>query len=111
MVRRKNNVPLDYSLCSMTVTVYHGARRQVLRGVHFEFTQAVQFGLGEENAKPSFLLVIPGGADIAPGDRVLLGEGPESCGVIPDTQTLCVVSSVKPRYFRGRLCHTEARGE
>lgn len=111
MLRRQKNMPLDYSLCCMTVTRYRENIRQVLSGVHFEYTDSRQFGLGEVTAKRQFLLVIPGGADIRPGDRVVLGEGPEIPGTIPDEPTLCVVSSVKPRYFRGQLCHTEARGE
>lgn len=110
MLRRQKRVPLDYSLCCMTVTVYRKDTRQVLRGVHFEYTDERQFGLGVDTPVRRFLLVIPGAADIRPGDRVVLGEGPALPGVIPDTAGLCVVSSVKPRYYRGQLCHMEARG-
>lgn len=111
MLRRQKNIPLDYSLCCMTVTVYRENIRQVLRGVHFEYTDQQKTGLGEHTASRQFLLVIPGAADIRPGDRVVLGEGPAICGHIPDMQSLCVVGTVKPRYFRGQLCHMEARGE
>ena len=117
MLKNRNPIPLDYSLCNMTVTVYHreGLTRRVLQGVHYEFTDRQTVTAGVAESSRAFLLVIPGEDPIAAGDRVVLGIGPE----ITDWQalhvtampTLGVVETVKPRYFRGRLCHTEARGE
>ena len=115
MLRSRKRVPLDYSLCRMTVTVYHRAdgSRHILNNVHYEFTDERTVVKGQAVRSRSFLLVIPGGWDIAPGDKVVLGEGPEDCswqqlnGAIP---TLGVVVSVKPRYLNGQLCHMEARG-
>ena len=117
MLKHRNHIPLDYSLCTMTVTVYHreGLTRRVLEGVHYEFTDRQTVTAGVAESSRAFLLVIPGEDPIAPGDRVVLGIGPEladwqalNVAVIP---TLGVVETVKPRYFKGRLCHTEARGE
>ena len=114
MLKHRNLIPLDYSLCCMTVTVYdpRGGRR-VLRGVHYEFTRQQQTAQGKAASEPGFLLVIPGEDPIAPGDKVVLGEGEETPfeGLNPAQHpTLGIVKSVKPRYFLGKLCHTEARG-
>jgi len=116
MRKQRNTVPLDYSLCTMTVTVYHreGLTRRVIRGVHYEFTHAGTVTAGMAARQGNFLLVIPGEDPIAVGDKVVLGEGPaiERWGELnpADTPTLGVVASVKPRFFRGTPCHTEARG-
>lgn len=116
MLRRTNTVPLDYGLCCMTVTVYRreGLTRHVLRNAHYELTDELRHSAGVTQYGRPFLLVIPGQADLAVGDKVLLGEGPEVIAWdelnIAKFPTLGVVQSVKPRYFRGRLCHMEARG-
>lgn len=114
MVRR-NRIPLDYSLCRMTVTVYgeKGSRR-VLRDVHHEHTREKTTAMGAEDKVTDFLLVIPGEDPIAPGDKVLPGIGPEEISWeelnAPAFPGLGVVRTVKPRYFLGKPCHTEARG-
>ena len=116
MLRPSSRIPLDYSLCTMTVTVYRreGLTREVLEGVHYEFTDELQILAGRAAASRSFLLVIPGVHGIAPGDKVVLGIGPAitrwedlNPAQIP---TLGVVKTVKPRFFRGVPCHVEARG-
>ena len=110
MLRKIKNFPLDYSMCCMTVTVYHreGLTRQVIRNAHLEYTRETELAGGVETARPSFLLVVPGELTIAPGDKVVAGEGP----VITQWHEVegLVAKSVKPRYFYGRLCHTEVRG-
>ena len=117
MLKPIKTLPLDYSLCTMTVTVYHreGLTRQVLDRVHYEFTDQADTAQGRARHARGFLLVIPGEYPIALGDKVVLGTGPEGMAwedltpaAVP---TLGVVQSVKPRYFRGQPCHTEARGE
>ena len=115
MLKARKKVPLDYSLCRMTVTVYRRAdgSRHVLKNVHYEFTDERTVTKGQAVRSRSFLLVIPGGWDMEPGDKVVLGEGPEDYdwqqlnAAVP---TLGVVVTVKPRYLNGKLCHTEARG-
>ena len=110
MLTLRKGIPLDYSMCCMTVTMYHreGLTRQVLRNAHLEYTRAHETAGGITTGKPAFLLVVPGELDIAPGDKVVAGEGPD----ISQWHSLegLVVKSVKPRFFQGRLCHTEVRG-
>ena len=116
MLKPIRNVPLDYSLCAMTVTVYHreGLTRQVMEGVHYEFTSRREVVGGVSHAGRSFLLVIPGEAAVQPGDMVLLGIGPEVQRwedlKVARQDTLGLITSVQPRYWQGKLCHTEARG-
>ena len=116
MLKPISNVPLDYSLCNMTVTVYHreGLTRQVMENVHYEWTDRREVTGGVEQRSRGFLLVIPGDSPIYPGDKVLLGIGPEVTSwqalAVENTPTLGVVTSVQPRYYGGKLCHTEARG-
>lgn len=111
MIRPKKQIPLDYSLCTMTVTVYHreGLTREVVEGVHFEFTDELHTENGRSARTRGFLLVIPGIFGIAPGDKVALGVGPEITRweALPHAG---VVTSVKTRFFRGMPCHVEARG-
>ena len=116
MLRPKKRIPLDYSLCTMTVTVYRreGLTREVVEGVHFEFTDELRTENGRSTETRGFLLVIPGIFGIEPGDKVALGVGPADIpwesltpALVPD---LAVVKTVKPRFFRGMPCHVEARG-
>lgn len=110
MLKLEKNIPLDYGLCCMTVTVYHreGLTRQVLRNVHWECTceQAVSGGVASQ--KPGFLLVVPGEANIAPGDKIFPGVGPEA-ERWHETPGF-TAASVKPRHYLGQVCHTEVRG-
>ena len=110
MLKLEKNIPLDYSLCCMTVTVYHreGLTRQVMQNVHWECTYEQSRSQGIDRCRNGFLLVVPGEANIAPGDKIFPGVGPEA----ESWQTLpgFVASSVKPRHYMGRLCHTEVRG-
>lgn len=110
MLRFRNQIPLDYSMCCMTVTVYHreGLTRQVMENAHLEYTHRQDTVDGIDTDKKEFLLVIPGAVNIAPGDKVVAGIGPD----ITAWHQLegMVVQSVRPRYFYGTVCHTEARG-
>ena len=114
MLKHRSLYPLDYSLCGMTVTVISpGGSRRVLENVHYECTQTLETAAGQGERTTGFLLVIPGIDPIAPGDKVLPGQAPDvpfealHAAAYP---ALGVVRSVKPRYLRGRPCHTEARG-
>ena len=101
---------LDPALCDRKVTVYHreGLTRRLLEGVHFSQTRAMQTELGREEDMGEFLLVIPGDDPIAPGDRVVAGEGPAA--IAWDTQTATVLS-VRKCFLMGKVSHTEARGK
>ena len=122
MVTVKRRCPLDYRLCDQTVTVYHQEDSKYTRTVYdrafldFRKTQTVdKTGSKEAN---SFLLVIPGEAQaVFVGDKVLLGEGPEItsreawAALIPSkVPGLVVVSYADPKYWNGKLMHTEAGG-
>ena len=111
MLRHRKNIPLDYSLCQDTVTVYRreGLTRHVLAGVFYEETQRKTVDVGREAREAGFLLIVPGTADIAPGDRLILGHGPEMAAWA-DTAGFATVESVKQCRFQGQICHTEARG-
>ncbi len=110
--------PLDYSLCSQTVTVYRLSGGQVHRKV---FTDAFyQHWMGEKHGtagrvqETGCLVIIPGCADLQPGDRVCPGVGPEVTasqwtGFLPvHVSGLSQIAYVKPCFFEGVLCHTEA---
>lgn len=122
-VRRKDGLPVDYSKCSQTVTVYHwDGKETYTRTVYdqafldFRKTRNVdKTGSREAN---SFLLVIPCDSQtVFVGDKVILGEGPEIAtreawaAFIPaKVPGLVVVQYVDPKYWQGRMVHVEAGG-
>lgn len=114
--------PVSYALCNQTVTVYHTDGKTYTRTVYgrafldFRKTETTsKTGSREANG---FLLVIPGeGTPVSVGDKVMLGEGPqcstreEWAELIPaKVPGLVVVQYVDPKYWNGRVCHTEAGG-
>lgn len=112
--------PLDYSLCDRAVTVYRRTPDGVERTVHpraFLDEKKVRSvdKTGSADAM-SFLLVIPGDADVCEGDKVVAGEGPEVslsswASFIPaKVRGLCVVRYVDRKHWRGQVCHIEAGG-
>lgn len=122
MLMRQNTCPVNYSLCDQTVTVYHKDGDKYTRTVYdrafldFRKTQTTdKTGSKESN---SFLLVIPGDTQaVFVGDKVLLGEGAEIrsreewVALVPvKVPGLVVVDYVDPKYWRGRIVHTEAGG-
>jgi hypothetical protein len=111
MLRHRQNIPLDYSLCQDTVTVYHreGLTRHILRNVRFEQTRRRTEDTGKAWAETGFLLIVPGGFPLHPGDRIAMGEGAEITSW-QQTAGLPTVETVKDCHFRGKLAHTEARG-
>ena len=111
MLSVRRRPPVDYGKCCQTVTIYHQEgpgqySRQVCRQAFFEFRRR------------KGLLVFPGDSvPVRPGDKVLLGEGPEVnsredwAAFIPaKVPGLVVVEYVEPRYWQGKLCHIEAGG-
>lgn len=122
MLFLRNSTPVDYRLCNQTVTVYHKDGDKYTRAIYgnayldFRKNQTVdKTGSKEAN---SFLLVIPGAVQtVFVGDKVILGEGPEVltreawADMIPaKVPGLVVVSYVDPKYWNGKLVHTEAGG-
>ncbi len=122
MLMLKPTCPVDYSLCNQTVTVYHQQDGKYTRTVHtnafldFKKTQSVDKTGKSESS--SFLLVIPGSTQtVYPGDKVLLGQGPEIktakewASFHPDkVPGLAVVGYADCKFWRGQMVHTEAGG-
>ncbi len=119
---KRRTCPIDYRLCNQTVTVYHPDGDKYVRKVYdkafldFRKTQTVdKTGSKEAN---SFLLIIPGATQaVFVGDKVLLGKGSEItdrvawAACIPSkVPGLVVVSYADPKYWNGKLVHTEAGG-
>lgn len=118
-----------YPLCRETVTLYHAdpaaqsVARTVVRGAFLDSRRrAAAEAAGAQDAT-AFLLIIPQAAaafgrdyTLAPGDRVLPGEGP----AVPYAQWpaflpaavpgLCAVQYVDPKAVGGVPCHVEAGG-
>lgn len=124
MLMLRPTCPVDYRLCNQTVTIYHWdgketyTRKVIKEGAFLDFkkNQSVdKTGSKEVNA---FLLVVPGPVvAVSVGDKVLLGEGPEVAtreewaALIPSkVDGLVVVKYVDPKYWHGRIVHTEAGG-
>ena len=110
MLRLRGALPFDKRLYCQTVTVYHreGLTSQVLQGVHYEENRLRDTAGGIIQNREEFLLVVPFGVKLQPGDKVISGVGPElgDWGKL----TARVIRSVKDRQLLGQFCHTEARG-
>lgn len=115
--------PADYAKCNQTVTVYRWDgkeryTRTVFRNAFLDFKKIVNTDKTGSREANAFLLVIPGDSQaVFPGDKVLLGEGPEIAGreawaaLIPaKAPGLVVVSYADPKYWKGKMVHTEAGG-
>ena len=121
MVIRKRN-PVNYDLCSQTVTLYRKAGETIIRTVYrkafFEWKKLQSIEKTGSREATSFLLVIPGNVQACyPGDKVILGEGPE-IGTMPQWRDfipakvagMAVVDAVDVKYWNGEIVHTEATG-
>ena len=114
--------PMDYSLCSQTVTLYRlqeqQVKRQVLENCYLEHKTQYDTDARGSQMERAFLLIVPsqGHEQVAvlPGDRIYEGTGPVIDGAqwrsfIPaNVPQLMQVQYVQPCFFAGRLCHTEA---
>ena len=123
MLVLQNSAPLDYSkLCNQTVTVYHKDGDKVTQATHhnafLDFRKNQTVDRTESKESNSFLLILPGATQMVfVGDKVILGEGPEiatkeawTAHVPARVPGLVVVDYVDPKYWNGRLVHTEAGG-
>ena len=120
---KKRISPVDYSLCTQTVTVYHWDgkdtyTRKVFMDAFLDFKKTQNVDKTGSSEVNGFLMVIPGpSVPVALGDKVLLGEGPEVAtreawaAFIPaKVPGLVVVKWVDPKYWHGSIVHTEAGG-
>ena len=122
MLMLKPTCPVDYRLCNQTVTVYHQDGEKYIRTVYdrafLDFRKTVTVDKTGSRDANSFLLVIPGSTQaVFVGDKVLLGIGPEItdraawAAFKPSaTDGLVVVQYVDPKYWNGKMVHTEAGG-
>ncbi len=117
--------PVDYSLCNQTVTVYRASFenntfsciKTVSKNAFMDFKKVQNTDKTGSKESNSFLLIIPGEADLKKNDKVLFGEGEdittreEWAKFIPANRMgLCVVDYVDPKYWQNEICHTEAGG-
>ena len=126
MRRTLNGGPINYNLlCNQTVTVYRKEEgvnkfsKTIYKNAFLDFRKTVstdKLGATESN---SFLLVIHGSKQaVYPGDKVILGNGPDipsgdfwSKEFIPSkVEGLVVVKYADPKYWNGKIVHTEAGG-
>lgn len=109
--------PLEYSLCDQTVTLYgirEGVRlRRVAENCHLAVRQGLSEDIHGKSRRNQFLLIIPGDADLQPGDRVYQGIGPETVdwqSFVPAfTPQLYEIGRVQRQYWDGQVCHVEGR--
>lgn len=115
--------PVDYRFCNQTVTIYHWDgketyTRTVRENVFLDFRKNQTVDKTGSKEVNSFLLVVPGSdIAVAVGDKVLIGEGKdvstreEWAALIPSkVDGLAVVKYVDPKYWMGKVVHTEAGG-
>ena len=128
MLIARNACPINYDLlCKQEVTVYRKEEkyggvlyhRTVHKKAFLDFKKTVSVDKLGASESTSFLLVIPGNKQtVYPGDKVILGEGPEipsaeywSREFIPAKLSgMCVVKYADPKYWNGEIVHTEAGG-
>lgn len=110
------NCPLDYSLCNQTVTIYRrrgdSIQRQIVENASYSFElRQVTDTLGTRQ-ETLFQLIVPGDAQLQPGDRVMVGIGPEQVdwnAFLPVAVAgLAQVQYVAPCFWQGEICHTVA---
>lgn len=109
--------PLDYSLCSQTVTVYRKmgetVTRQVAENCHLSRQTSTSPESYGKSLEKKFQLIIPGNAiPLQPGDRIFDGVGPEEVNwqtFVPALVcALFEVSFAKPCFWEGEITHWEA---
>ena len=109
--------PLDYGLCSQTVTIYRKTGGQVSRKVIKNASLSAKISAPNESYGKSkekqFLLIIPGnGTPLQPGDRVYDGIGPKTVewqSFVPAlVSELYEAAFAKPCCWMGEITHWEA---
>lgn len=121
---RKSACPVNYSLCTQTVTVYHKEKdtdrytRKVYDRAFLDHKKTQTTDRTGSKEANSFLLVIPGDAQsVFVNDKVYDGIGPEIAdreawaSFIPvKVPGLVVVSYADVKKWNGAIVHTEAGG-
>ena len=113
------SMPMDYSMCCQTVTVYRktesGISRVEIPGCFLQWQEEKEYDRLGAVEKRKFLLIQPGERQLVfPGDRVLAGIGPEVspedwATFLPTRIPGLVETAYATAYsWQGRFCHTEA---
>lgn len=113
------SLPVDYSVCCQTVTVYRktsaGIQRTELSGCFLQWEDTVSYNRLGGQRERKFLLIQPGRCQqVFPGDRVMEGIGPEitegewATFVSELVDNLGEVAYAKVYRWQGSFCHTEA---
>lgn len=122
MLVLQSQSPVDYRLCNQTITVYHADKGTYTRTIHcnafLDFRKTETVGKDGSRETNNFTLVIPGDTvPVCVGDKVMIGIGAECttreqwAALIPvKVPNLGVVQFVDPKYWRGKIVHTEASG-
>lgn len=111
--------PVDYSMCTQTVTVYRIEdellHRYVLPGCFLQWREEQDMICGGQQRVRKFLLIQPGERQqVFAGDRVYEGIGPRLTmeqwkTFLPDiTPGLGIVQYATAYHHMGAHCHTEA---
>lgn len=119
---KRRTCPVDYRMCNQTVTIYHKDgdtyTRTVYERAFLDFRKTMTVDKTGSTEANSFLLVVPGDTQaVFTGDKVMMGIGPEIAtrddwaAFIPSKfPGLVVVSYADPKYWNGKIVHTEAGG-
>ena len=112
-------MPVDYGMCTQTVTVYRKTPEGIVRiqisGCFLQWQDEIGFEQTGVRKERKFLLIQPGTEQMVfPGDRVLEGIGPEIS--VADWETflpvrvngLGEVAYATAYHWEGDFCHTEA---
>lgn len=104
--------PLDYSLCTQTVTLYRRqedtVQRTVLKNCFLQMRQKLETDLLGQQRVYAFLLIVPGEEQLVfPGDRLVEGIGPQTLSW-QQTSGFPQVEYAEAYYWEGKLCHIEA---
>lgn len=112
-------IPVDYSLCDQTVTVYrrqgNGVNRWTVKNCYYSWRQEQTEDESGVRRETKCLLIMPGkNVQVRIGDRVYEGTGPyvdvkKWGSFLPATVPgLAQINYVTPYYWEGELCHIEA---
>ena len=103
-------------LCTQTVTLYrrqnNAVQRRVVTGCYYDWKLISTNAPEGQRRDTAFLLILPPGESVQPGDRIYDGIGPENVDwqtFLPSmVQGLSQATWVRPCYVGSSLHHTEA---
>ena len=97
----------------MIVTVYRKDGTVVRLNAHFTVKKGLETDRWGTSQKDRFNCIVMGSADLRPGDRILMGAGPETVdweSFVPELAGCYRVEYVQPFFWQGQVHHVEAGG-